>query len=168
MIYNHILTYPGISFSIIKKLFNLSESTLRYHLNYLESKNEIKSYLKGRNRYYYPVQKIIINQGSKTNFEIYNLNEKQERILDTIQRNPGITQKDLIVKSGLKGFIVRYNIKKLIDFGVIQKTQNGRNCCYNCITDSELREKMMRRLIVKFLNHEIDEQTFLMLSRKLE
>ena len=61
MIINHILAYPGVSFGTIKKVLNIPPGTLRYHLNYLESKKKIKSSLTGNNRCYYPVQKIIFD-----------------------------------------------------------------------------------------------------------
>jgi predicted transcriptional regulator len=134
----------------------------------LESRKEIKSSMEGRNKCYYPVQNIGFKTRADSAFETYKLNDTQERILDTIKRNPWITQKTLTQSTGMKNFTIKYNLKKLIDFGVIQKKQNGRNSCYKHITDSELREQIMKRLIVKLLKHEIDEHTFLVLKRKLE
>lgn len=149
-------------------MFNLKDSTLRYHLNYLESHNEIKSSLEGRNKCYYPVQNLVISSGEDRDYDIYRLNHTQERLLDIIQRNPWINQKELIIKSGLKGFTVKYNLKKMIGFGIVQKKENGRNCFYNHISDDELRKKIIKQLVIKLLDHEIDEHTFLILKRKLE
>ncbi len=168
MIINHILTYPGVSFGTIKRVFNLPDGTLRYHLNYLESKNEIKSYLVGNNRCYYPIKKFIFDSKSKTDIRVHKLNDTQERLLDTVKRYPGITQKELIITAGLKRITVGNNIKKLIDFGIVRKEPNGRNMCYFYISDVELKERIRKRLITKFLNNEIDEQTFLALKRKLD
>jgi predicted transcriptional regulator len=95
------------------------------------------------------------------------LSETQERLLNTIQRNPGITQKDLILQTGLKRITVGYNLRKIVDFGVVRKEPNGRKVCYYYISEGELREKIKKRLITKFLNNEIDEQTFLALKKKL-
>ncbi|WP_455392647.1 winged helix-turn-helix transcriptional regulator [[Eubacterium] cellulosolvens] len=168
MIINHILTYPGVSFGTIKQVFNLTDGTLRYHLNYLESKNQIKSFLVGNNRCYYPVKEMIFDSKSDSEIKVHNLSDNQERLLNTIKRYPGITQKELISSTGLKRITVGHNIKKLIDFGVVRKEQNGRNICYYFISNTELRDKIRRRLITKFLNNEIDEQTFLALKRKLD
>ncbi len=168
MIYNHILAYPGVSFGIIRKVFDLAESTLRYHLKYLESAEEIKSYLEGKTRCYYPVQNIIFTLRSETDFETYKLNFTQQLIIEHVQRKPGITQKNLLIDTGLKRITAAYNIKKLIDFGVIRKEPNGRNICYFYISNIELRKQILKKLIVKFVNHELDEQTFLELKRKLE
>ena len=168
MIYNHISTYPGVSFSIIKNVFNLTDGTLRYHLNYLEGKNEITSKIEGRNKCYYPVENYVFNTKSDSDLEIYKLNSTQERLLNIIQREPWITQKDIILKTGLKSFTVKYNLKKLINFGVIQKKENGRNTLYRYISDIELKQEILKRLVLKLLDHEIDEHTFLKLKRKLD
>lgn len=168
MIINHILTYPGVSFATIKRLFNLPDGTLRYHLNYLESKKEIKSYVIGRNKCYYPIKKSIFDSRSETEIRVQKLNDAQDRLLETIRRYPGITQKELIYTTGFKRLTVGQNIKKLIDFGVIRKEPNGRNMCYFYISDAELNDRIRKRLITKFLNNEIDEQTFLALKRKLD
>jgi len=171
-IYNHIISYPGVSFSAIKRAFDLADGTLRYHLNYLETRNEIKSAINNRNRCYYPVQNVLIEQEVEAEvearFKAHKLSATQERLLNSIQRYPGITQKELIKRTGVKRLTLAYNIKKLIAFGVVQKKENGRNTCYHYISDAQLRKEMMKRLIMKFLNHEIDEHTFLALKNKLE
>ena len=168
MIVSHIIAYPGVSFGTIKKMLDLPESTLRYHLNHLEKKKEIKSSLEGNNRCYYPVQKIIFDLKSESGIQTHELNETQDKLLDTIQRYPGITQKELILRTGLKRITVWYHIKKLIDFRVVRQEPNGRNISYYFISETELRQKIRKRLIAKLLNNEIDEKTFLTLKKKLE
>ncbi len=168
MIYSHISVYPGVSFTIIKNLFNLTDSTLRYHLNYLETKKEITSKIEGRNKCYYPVEQIILNTKTESSLGVYKLNINQERILDIIKRNPWISQKELVLKTGLKNFTVKYNLKKLINFGVVQKKENGRNSLYKFISGPELKQEILKRLVLKLLDHELDEHTFLKLKRKLD
>lgn len=169
-IYNHILAYPGVSFNIIKSVFELTDSTLRYHLKYLESKNEIKSSLEGRNRCYYPVHGSIGESESKTKLEMgaYNLNSTQERLINLVQQHPGITQKGLILKTRLKKITVAYNVNKLVKFGLVQKENSGKYVNYYYIPDVELRKKIIEKLILKLINHEIDEHTFLIIKKKLE
>lgn len=167
MIFNHISTHPGVSFSIIKKVFDLTESTLRYHLNYLESHKEIKSNIVGKNKCYYLNQNYIFNPRIDTEPSAYRLNRNQELLISAIQHHPGITQKELLFKTGLKRITLAQNIRKLLDYGVVRKEPNGRFICYYYISDKELREKILKRLITKLLNDEIDEKTFLALKRKL-
>jgi predicted transcriptional regulator len=168
MILNHITAHPGVSFGVLKKVFNLADGTLRYHLNYLEGHQEIRTHFDGKNKCYYPVEKYIFDRGANGNVNISRLTTIQERLLDTIRRYPGITQKELIYRANLKRLTISNNMKKLVDFGVVRKEPNGRNICYYYISDLELQKKIKRRLIEKFLNYEIDERTFLALKGKLE
>ena len=167
-IINHILAHPGVSFSIIKGIYGLADGTLRYHLNYLESKHEIRSTYDGKSKRYYPVQNIIFDNRPGSNINFRRLNDTQEKLMVAIQRYPGITQKELIIRTHMKRLTIGNNIKKLVDFGVIRKEPNGRNICYYYISSEELKKKVIKRLIDKLLNYEIDEKTFLVLKHKLE
>jgi len=167
MIFRHITHHPGVSFGVIRRVFGLAESTLRYHLNYLESHQEIKSFIDGRNKRYYPNREYIFSPRAEPEQSAHQLSRTQERLIKNIQAAPGITQKELIQKTRLKRITIAYNIRKLLDFGVVRKEPNGRNVCYYYISDAELREKILKRLITKLLNDEIDEKTFLALKRKL-
>jgi predicted transcriptional regulator len=169
MIYNLIIAQPGITYKFIKKTFNLADGTLRYHLNFLERNDKIRSKLENRNKCYYPIEQV----GFKTRPEpsevrTYRLSDKQELIISTIRRNPGITQKDLILKTKLLKITLAYNLTKLLDLGIIRKQRGGRNIHYYIITDQELKEEIILRLATKLLKNEIDEQTFLKVKRKLE
>lgn len=167
-IYNHILAYPGVSFNIIKKIFGLTDSTLRYHLKYLENKNEIKSSLEGHKRCYYPVNRILLGSPLNSTLNTYKLNSTQEKLINIIHRTPGITQKDLILSTRLKKITVAYNINKLVKFGIIQKEKFGKQIKYFYLTDNELRKEILDILILKLINREIDEHTFLVIKKKLD
>ena len=54
MVYNHIVAHPGVSFNILKKVFALNDSTLRYHLSYLKKADKIAFDDEKRMRKYYP------------------------------------------------------------------------------------------------------------------
>ena len=167
-IYNHILAYPGVSFNIIKNIFDLTEGTLRYHLKYLESKNEISSSKTGKNRCYYPVHRTILESKPKGDLGQYKLNETHEQIINVIKRQPGITQKELTFKTRLKKISASYNINKLVNLGLIQKEKNGKVVHYYFITTEDLHKKILDKLIRKLLAKEIDEHTFLIIKKRLE
>ena len=96
MIYNHIISHPGVSYKILKNVFSLTDGTLRYHLDYLERAEKISFGLAAGKRLYYPFHNEIAaaRQPSGTS-KTYDLTPLQERILNTIKRYPGITQKEL-------------------------------------------------------------------------
>lgn len=167
-IYNHIKIHPGIPFNIIKKVFDLKEGTLRYHLKYLESRNEIRSFTKGKKRCFYPIKKTIFNSRSELDLRLHRLTNSQEQLLNAIQCKPGITQKELIYMTGLKRITITINMKKLLGYGVVRKEPNGKYICYYYISDTELRKKLIKKLVFKFVNNEIEEKTFLALKKRLE
>ena len=47
MIYNYIVEHPGVAFNELKKVFELTDGTLRYHVEYLKrsGKREVSSML---------------------------------------------------------------------------------------------------------------------------
>jgi len=168
MIYTHILTYPGVSYKILRNIFNLNDGTLRYHLEYLEKAERILPDLENGNRCYYPMQNEIGGvKLSDNNQKLYNYTEIQQKILTSIKNSPGITQKDLIGKTGLSRFTISYNMRKFIDMGVVKKSNNEKFVCYEYMTDELLRHEVMLRLTIRLLNKEIDEKEFFKLKKKL-
>lgn len=171
MIYNHITAYPGVSFGILKNVFSLNESTLRYHLNYLERAEKIKLSLEKGKRIYYPIQSSVaspVNPSGSGSEKTYQITLLQQKILDIIKEYPGITQKELTNKIGLKRFKIVNNVKRLLNLNMIRKTPNGKNVYYEYITNDQFRYELLKGLVIKLLKKEIDEETFLKLKRQLE
>ena len=168
MIYIHILTYPGVSYNILRNIFNLTDSTLRYHLEYLEKADRILTGNENGKRCYYPLQnEIVVTKLFENNPRSYKFTLIQQKILNTIKRNPEITQKRLIKKTGLSRFTISYNIRKFIDMGLVKKSNNEKFVCYEYMTDKLLRHEVLLRLTIKLLNKEIDEKAFFELKNKL-
>ena len=169
MIFNHILAHPGVSFNILKTVYNLNESTLRYHLTYLEKNDQISPGVESGKRLYYPHQdKNIVIRETDGNLEGYELNQKQKLILETLQRHPGISQNDLVQKTCLNRLTLTNNLNKLMDLCIIRKIPDGNYIRYEYIGNEQLRFEILKQLVIKLLKKEIDEQTFLQLKRKLE
>jgi len=169
IIFNHILKYPGVSFNTLKDIYELNDSSLRYHLYYLEKNNKISSGLESGNRCYYPhPASITVPPKSKPSLSSHELSPPQERILDIIMHYPGINQKELANRTGMNRFKVNRNLQTLKSMNLIKNTRIHNNVCYEYIPDVELKYRMMKGLMVKFLKDEIDEQTFLKLKRRLE
>lgn len=169
LIHTHIVEYPGVSFSTLKKFYDLNDSTLRYHLNYLERAQRISSNLESGKLHYYPYNSMSPGSNpSNTNLQIHELTSHQEHILNVIKHNPGINQTELIAKTNLKRHILSYNISQLIDKCLVRKTKHEKNVCYEYIPDELLQHEMLKVLAIKFLNNEIDEQTYLRLRSKLK
>lgn len=168
MIYNYIVSYPGVAFTTLKNVYNLSDGTLRYHLEYLEKADQILSGIQNGRRCYYPLRnELSVSKPVENNHRTFTLTNKQMRIINTIKNYPGISQNELIKKTSLSRFTVSYNINKFIDMGLIKRSHNGKNVFYEYMTDDLLRHEVQLRLTMKLLKKEISEEDFLRLSRKL-
>ncbi len=152
---NYIRLHPGTSFNNIRTIFNLSESTLRYHLGYLEKRGQIKS--KPDRRVYFPTAKLSEGDLSKT----------QQQLIHLIKEHPGITQKDLVHRTRMNRFTVRGNVSALIDKELVTTVRIGRRVHHFYLDPDELRRMKTMRLIALFLLDRIDEETYWDLRREL-
>jgi predicted transcriptional regulator len=171
MIYNHITAHPGVSFSVLKKVFNLNDSTLRYHLNYLEKNEKISLGLESGTRQYYPYMEnnhVTLDQEESNGEMIPELSDIQERIIEVIKKYPKINQKELGHKTRINRITLSRNLKTLINLCIVRKMPNGNKVIYEYIAFSKLRYEILKRLLIKLINNEIDEGTFLKLKRKLD
>ena len=153
-IVNYLQMHPGTSFNTIKSIFELNDSTLRYHLRYLEKRGKIKS--DSDKRIYYPV-----GHGAKT-----TLTATQKQLLGTIKNHPGITQKELAARTKINRLTVRNNINSLTEKELLSVIKIGKEIHHFYIYPEELERMKMMRLITKFLLDTIDEETYWDLRRE--
>jgi len=171
LIYNHIISNPGVSFLILRKIFNLNDSTLRYHLNYLEKSEKISIGVDKGKRNYYPFldsRLVIENIEDSNGIEIYELTKVQEQIISTIKTHPRINQKELMIKTGINRLTLSKNIKKLMGICIVRRIPNGNKVQYEYIPNEQLRYEILKRLLKRLLSGEIDEKRFIELKRKLD
>jgi predicted transcriptional regulator len=168
MLYNYILSHPGISFGAIQKVFEMNSSTLKYHLRYLEKYNKIKSKHEGKALVYFCPGQTDPEQRPASIAKINVLSETQHYLLNLIRNRPGITRSVLINISKLHPKTFSYNIDKLIERQLIWKVHNGSEVGYEYISEDKLRFEMYNQLILKLLSNEIDEDIFHRIKRKLD
>jgi predicted transcriptional regulator len=152
---NYIRIHPGTSFKTIKTIFDLSDGTLRYHLRYLEKNDDIRS--DDDRRVYFPTGIVDKRDLSLT----------QQRLITSIKNNPGITQKELAVKTNTNRLTVRNNTKFLIDKELLSVVKIGKEIHHFFVSPEELERNKMMRLITKFLLDKIDEETYWDLRKEL-
>ena len=171
LIYDHIMAHPGVSFIILKSVFKLNDSTLRYHLNYLERSEKISFGIEKGSRYYYPHLggRHIIQKAEGTNtLTAYELTITQEKIISTIKRYPKINQKELVKLTRINRITLSNNLKKLMSLCLIRKVPNGNKVQYEYLENKQLRYEILKHLIKRLLSNELDEDTFLKLKRELD
>lgn len=151
---NYIRLHPGTSFKSIQTIFDLSDSTLRYNLKYLERKGQIKSDI--HRRIYYPIERERES----------NLSGTQQKLIYNIICYPGITQKDLAIKTKINRLTIRKNIKSLIEKQVIYINKIGKEIHHFYLNPEEFEKQEMLKVITKFLLRQIDEETYWDLREK--
>lgn len=168
LIFNLIEHYPGVSFNTIKNIFELTESGVRYHLNYLEKNNKISSSTENGIKCYFPYPiTVSIPKSANNILKSQKLPPHQELILTTIMRYPGINQKDLIKRTGINRFKITRDIRTLKNLNLIKNSKHKNMICYEYIPDVELKFKILKGFILRYLNNQIDEETFLGLIKRL-
>jgi predicted transcriptional regulator len=166
MVYNYISSHPGVSFQRIRKVLDLNSSTLRYHLKFLEKSGKVVLELESGKKHFYP-------RGSGRDSGDYEsrpseLTKKEQRVLDTIKRKPGISKRGICNYTNLNRNSISRCINTLRDRKLIWKVRSGRSTGYEYITKEKLKQEMLKLLIDRFLHNEIDRDRFLALKRELE
>ncbi len=164
LVFNYISKHPGVSFGDIRGLFDLTESTLRYHLKYLERARRIRSKTNGGRRSYYST---AVRLRDDDGIEYKALSKAQQRILTVAQKHPGITVGELVKKTNLHKRVVQYNVRKLKEQLLLRKIGDGGTPRYEFITKEGLGDELLKLIVVKFLKDEIDEETYLYLKEQL-
>lgn len=153
---------PGISFGRLMRSLDLNEGTLRYHLNYLERKEVIKSRKEGRRRVYF-VTHLNMNDGVNP-----ELHREHKRVLTMIRRAPGIKPKEIMRETGLTRRKLDSIITKLQREHLIWSVENGNGVGYEIITRERIVEEMLLDLVERFLKGEIDRSSFMRIKQWLE
>jgi len=124
-VYGYIKANPGEHYNSIKKALAMKNGTLVYHLQTLEREEFVVSVSDGRYKRFYPKGMRIPKEKDIT------LNRIQEIILEIINENPGITQRDIAAEVGLSGATINYHIGVMLRAKVIDVLKKGRKThCY--------------------------------------
>jgi len=145
LLYEYIKKYPGSSFKVLKNVFRMSEGNLRYHLHYLERRERIVIEKDGRNRCYYPT----IRRRYSIPFGV-ELTPGQERILDLLIKESGITNRELMRRSGQDRPSFEYNIRKLRENRLIHRVNNRTGPIYEALIDTLRLEEAFLNTVKRF------------------
>lgn len=117
-LYQYIRNNPGPSFSDLRRQLDVSNGTLVHHLRILEMQEFVKPVRDGfRTRFYIRGPRVTVTQ---------YLTRTQQAILEAIQANPGVTQKELAGLLGLPRESVFYHTRKLEGVGKLRVAKEGK------------------------------------------
>jgi predicted transcriptional regulator len=170
LIFNYISSNPGVTISSIKRFFDMNESTLKYHLHYLEKNEKIYSKPQGKYTCFYCKHRTLskIHAEPTKRSALVNLSKTQKQLLDLIISRPGLTQKELAKLTNINRKSVSYSLKRLAEMKLVWVLKKDGKLGYEHITAEKLRLEMLSELVNKLLTDEIDEETFNKIKKKLE
>ncbi|WP_455392718.1 winged helix-turn-helix transcriptional regulator, partial [[Eubacterium] cellulosolvens] len=126
MIYGYVKEHPGEHFRAIQKALSLEVGVLAHHINKLEREEFIKSRQDGQYRRFYPMD-------AKIDVKLI-LSQIQERILNWIKQNPGISGSTLATQLGVDRKLITYHVNVLQNAGFIYTEKSGRDkICFSAV-----------------------------------
>ncbi len=137
-VYGLVRGNPGIHYSKIKKILKLGNGTLAYHLSVLEKEGFIYSKRENLKKLFYPTELpakfMEIDEKfpkGEEHVEGIKLSNLQEKIIEVIRSNPGITQIEIANEISVPKQTVNYNIKSLERDEIIEIVKEEKTTrCY--------------------------------------
>jgi predicted transcriptional regulator/PKD repeat protein len=123
-IHGYIIGNPGAHFGLIKQDLKLGNGQVVYHLKRLLETNLIYSKADGIRKRFYP------KDFPQTDTNGYYFTDTEEKILELIEKNKGITQKKIASGCGTSRQVAKYHLSKMEDVGAIKKEIEGRETRY--------------------------------------
>jgi predicted transcriptional regulator len=163
LLFDYIKKNPGASFRVLQTAFRMTEGNLRYHLHYLESKKRIIFEKEGRDRCYFTYAKKRSPYAKDM-----ELSSDQERLLELIQRNPGLSPEELRVRCGKNDSSFTYDLRKLREGKLIWHVKRGDRYGYEAVTQERLEDEMFLDLVKRFTEGEATKDEVMTLVSRLE
>ena len=117
----YIMENPGKHFREITRQMGINRGTLSYHIKRLENVEQITSNYDGHFKRYYPA-----DFGRKQRA----LTPMEDKIVNILRKNPGITYEKLIPKVGRSFSTLSYHMMKLVDKKVVEGRRKGKRLCW--------------------------------------
>ena len=119
-IYGMIESNPGVHYTLIKKKMGVGNGTLTYHLTTLEREGFVRSEWDGLYKRFYP------SQMARSPTDILELSRVQMELMGHIRTDPGITQKELSMRTGLSKRVISYHVSRMTQARLIRVVRDGK------------------------------------------
>lgn len=126
-IYSRIVNNPGINFSQLLEMGDMGNGTLVHHLEVLQREKYISSRTIIGRKIFFPKN---VGNNFRVNISNFPFSKKQKLIIDYLLGNGPSTMSELQNALHLKQPTVSYNIRKLLQIGIITASYGKRNAVY--------------------------------------
>jgi parallel beta-helix repeat protein len=116
-IHGYIIANPGEHYNAIKNALGLNNGALAHHLSILEKEELVKSKNDGLYKRFYP---YTMNPDGAT-----GTTHIQKLILNLMESNPGMTQKQIAARVGIHQSTVSYHVKCLQKKNLVRTERKG-------------------------------------------
>ena len=123
-IFQIICENPGISLSRLGELSHINESTLRYHLFRIEKERCISVFESGNMHHFFENHQTYSTQ-EKEFYSRYSSGQSG-KILQAVEKNPGITRRELADILGVSSPTVTRGVQKLHEDGYLVLVKEGK------------------------------------------
>lgn len=148
-IYHFILKYPGIHLRNLFRRLDLSESTIRHHVDYLKKRGLILKESKSGYSRFFVSNKFGVEE--KKLLMVLRQDVPRNIILCLLVYT-GVSQVELSIELGKDPKTISLHLKKLIDMGIIERAsvKNGMICTSLKKSKTLNRTKKGREIIYRF------------------
>lgn len=136
-IMDYLVSKPGSYLGKIGRDLDVPTSTLKYHLNIMRAFDFITAVKKGRCRHYFPRRRRFSDLEKRMYATIEHAPTR--RIVEIVNRQPGISQAGLVRETGLSQSTVAWHMAKLEEMNLIRSQRN------------EVKEYYVRDLVAEAL-----------------
>lgn len=120
MLYGFIRATPGAHLKQLSEEFQMKTSSILWHIRKLESADLVSSDRANGFRVFYPVEGGV--EAKKLSRAMTALqNENARRVQELVNRKAGLTVKEISERTTILGGTVRWHLRKLRDFGLIDE-----------------------------------------------
>lgn len=168
MIFNYISEHPGTTLPAIRRVFDLNPSTLKYHLHYLEKNRKIVIKKEKNNNCYYCTKDDGFDLDPGTGVDTGSLSPIHKRVLKVISSNAGMTHDQILKSLDIKRRDATLVLQRLNELDLIWKIRTDNGVGYECISRENLKKAVYKRLLLRLVNDEMDEETFLKVKHRLD
>ncbi len=129
-VYDQIKKHPGIHLRKMCRDLGLAMGDVQYHLNQLEKEGAVNSTRHGLYRHFYATGFFAENQGLVVGALAQ---ETPRELLLQIIAMPGMNQEELANALRLSPPTISWNMKRLVELGLVTREQRGRSATYTIV-----------------------------------